>query len=208
MKKRVFLTILLSLLLLTACGKPKPAVVDEPTVFTRTHVADIFIQDMGVIRVELDGYAAPETVKNFVSLAESGFYDNLTFHRIINGFMMQGGDPKGNGFGGSGTTIKGEFVNNGVPNTLSHTRGAISMARSQEYDSASSQFFIVHQDASGDLDGDYAVFGYVSEGMDIVDTICENAKPMDKNGLIAVENRPRIETITAWALDTFTGFEE
>ena len=208
MKKRVFLMILLSLLLLTACGKPKPAVVDEPTVFTRTHVADIFIQDMGVIRVELDGYAAPETVKNFVSLAESGFYDNLTFHRIINGFMMQGGDPKGNGFGGSGTTIKGEFVNNGVPNTLSHTRGAISMARSEEYDSASSQFFIVHQDASGDLDGDYAVFGYVRSGMAIVDAICENAKPMDNNGLIAVENRPRIQTITVWALDTFTGFEE
>ena len=196
MKKRAFLMIVLSLLLLTACGKPKPAVVDEPTVFTPTHVADIFIRDMGVIRVELDGNAAPETVKNFVSLAESGFYDNLTFHRIINGFMMQGGDPKGNGFGGSGTTIKGEFVNNGVPNTLSHTRGAISMARSEEYDSASSQFFIVHQDASDNLDGDYAVFGYVSEGMDIVDTICENAKPMDKNGLIAVENRPRIETIT------------
>ena len=147
-------------------------------------------------------------MKNFVSLAESGFYDNLTFHRIINGFMMQGGDPKGNGFGGSGTTIKGEFVNNGVPNTLSHTRGAISMARSQEYDSASSQFFIVHQDASGDLDGDYAVFGYVRSGMAIVDAICENAKPMDNNGLIAVENRPRIQTITAWALDTFTGFEE
>lgn len=176
--------------------KPKPAVVDQPTVFTPTHVADIAIREMGVIRVELDGNAAPETVKNFVTLAESGFYDNLTFHRIIDGFMMQGGDPKGNGFGGSGTSIKGEFVNNGVPNTLSHTRGAISMARSQEYDSASSQFFIVHQDACDDLDGDYAVFGYVSEGMEIVDEICANAKPMDKNGLIAVENRPRIETIT------------
>ena len=196
MKKRAFLMIVLSLLLLTACGKPKPAVVDQPTVFTPTHVAVISIRDMGDITVELDGNAAPETVKNFVTLAESGFYDNLTFHRIINGFMMQGGDPKGNGFGGSGTTIKGEFVNNGVPNTLSHTRGAISMARSQEYDSASSQFFIVHQDASDNLDGDYAVFGYVSEGMDIVDTICETAKPMDKNGLIAVENRPRIKTIT------------
>ena len=195
MKKRVFLTIVLSLLLLTACGKPKPAVVDEPTVFTPTHVADIFIQDMGVIRVELDGYAAPETVKNFVSLAESGFYDNLTFHRIINGFMMQGGDPKGNGFGGSGTTIKGEFVNNGVPNTLSHTRGAISMARAQPYNSASSQFFIVHEDSLF-LDGQYAVFGHVTEGMDVVDAVCTEAQPLDNNGTIAKSEQPVITSIT------------
>ena len=109
--------------------------------------------------------------------------------------MMQGGDPLGNGYGDSGQSIKGEFVNNGVPNTLSHTRGAISMARSAKYDSASCQFFIVHQDATQHLDGDYACFGYVTEGMDIVDKICAEATPMDSNGLIMVEQRPRIQTI-------------
>ena len=133
---------------------------------------------------------------NFESLANSGFYDGLTFHRIIEGFMMQGGDPLGNGYGDSGKTIKGEFVNNGVANTLSHTRGAISMARSAKYDSASCQFFIVHQDATDSLDGDYAVFGYVIEGMNVVDQICAEATPVDKNGFIMVEQRPRIATIT------------
>ena len=110
--------------------------------------------------------------------------------------MMQGGDPLGNGYGDSGKTIKGEFTNNGVPNTLSHTRGAISMARSPKYDSASCQFFIVHEDARASLDGDYACFGYVTEGMDIVDKICTEATPMDRNGLIMVEQRPHIQTIT------------
>lgn len=158
------------------------------------HTVNIIIKDKGTITVELDADVAPISVTNFVNLAKDGFYDGVTFHRIINGFMMQGGDPTGTGSGGSGVTIKGEFANNGVENNLSHTRGAISMARSKFNDSASSQFFIVHQD-SDFLDGDYACFGYVTEGMEIVDDICENTAGGDYNGIIPETNRPVIETI-------------
>ena len=158
------------------------------------HHVEITIKDMGTITVELDGDAAPITVQNFLDLAGSGFYDGLTFHRIINGFMMQGGDPNGDGTGGSEQTIKGEFAENGIENNLSHTRGAISMARAQNMDSASSQFFIVHQDSTY-LDGQYACFGYVTEGMDIVDQICENTKVEDGNGTVLPENQPVIESI-------------
>ena len=147
------------------------------------------------IKIELDRTAAPNTVNNFLSLANKGFYNGLTFHRIISGFMMQGGDPNGNGTGGSGENIKGEFSANGVDNALSHTRGAISMARSMNYDSASSQFFIMHQDYTS-LDGQYAVFGYVTDGMDIVDGICESAKPTDNNGTIPAAEQPVINSIT------------
>lgn len=160
-----------------------------------TAYADIEIQDYGTITVALDGDAAPETVENFISLAESGFYDGLTFHRIIDGFMMQGGDPNGDGTGGSDETIYGEFSGNGFDNPLSHTRGAISMARSDDYDSASSQFFIVQEDSTY-LDGEYAVFGYVTEGMDIVDEICESAQPTDDNGTIPAEEQPVIVSVT------------
>ena len=164
-------------------------------VASKTYYADIVIADYGTITVELNGEAAPITVENFVSLAKEGFYDGLTFHRIMEGFMMQGGDPEGNGTGGSETTIKGEFSENGVQNDLSHTRGAISMARSMDKDSASSQFFIVHQDSTF-LDGSYAAFGYVTEGMEVVDAICEAAKPIDNNGTIPAENQPVITSIT------------
>ena len=123
-----------------------------------------------VIKIELDYDAAPITAANFEKLVREGFYDGLTFHRVIRGFMIQGGDPRGNGTGGSGTTIKGEFAANGVNNTLLHKRGVISMARSQMPDSASSQFFIMHEDAPH-LDGQYAAFGKVVEGMDAVDEI-------------------------------------
>ena len=156
--------------------------------------AEISIQDYGKITVALDKEAAPQTVENFVSLAQSGFYDGLTFHRIMEGFMMQGGDPDGNGTGGSDKTITGEFTDNGFENNLSHTRGAISMARSADYNSASSQFFIVHQDSTS-LDGQYAVFGYVTDGMDVVDEICSSAEPVDDNGTIPVENQPVITSI-------------
>ena len=159
-----------------------------------THHAEITIKDMGTITVELDGDAAPITVQDFMDLAESGFYDGLTFHRIINGFMMQGGDPNGDGTGGSEQTIKGEFALNGIENGLSHTRGAISMARATDMDSASSQFFIVHEDSTY-LDGQYACFGYVTDGMDIVDTICENTPVEDGNGTVLPENQPVIESI-------------
>ena len=176
-----------------AASKEKLAVsADDINI---THYAKIDIKDFGSVTVALDETAAPETVKNFVSLAESGFYDGLTFHRIIDGFMMQGGDPEGNGTGGSDRNIKGEFSSNGFENNLSHTRGAISMARSQMKDSASSQFFIVHRDSTF-LDGDYAAFGSVTEGMDVVDRICGEAKPADGNGTIPPEDQPVIETIT------------
>lgn len=159
------------------------------------YYADIEIKDYGKITAALYEDAAPVTVKNFVSLAKEGFYNGLTFHRIMEGFMMQGGDPEGTGMGGSGKTIIGEFTNNGYDNNLSHTRGALSMARSNNYNSASSQFFIVHQDSLF-LDGDYAVFGYVTEGIEIVDKVCENAQPLDDNGTIAKDAQPVITSIT------------
>ena len=161
---------------------------------TGTHHVKINVKDYGAISVELDGDSAPITVTNFMKLAKEGFYDGLTFHRILSGFMIQGGDPKGNGTGGSDETIKGEFSKNGVENKLSHTRGAISMARSQENDSASSQFFIVHQDSTF-LDGEYAAFGYVTEGIEIVDKICEDVQAEDSNGTVAAENQPVIESV-------------
>ncbi len=166
----------------------------EEELLTGKHHVDIYIKDMGVISVELDADSAPITVTNFIKLAEEGFYDGLTFHRIREGFMMQGGDPKGDGTGGSANSIKGEFASNGVENPLSHTRGAISMARSSMPNSARSQFFIVHEDSTF-LDGEYAAFGYVTEGMDIVDDICENTTGQDESDVVPVENRPVIEKI-------------
>ncbi|MDO5136723.1 MAG: peptidylprolyl isomerase, partial [Eubacteriales bacterium] len=140
------------------------------------HHAEIEVKDYGTIQVELDGDQAPLTVANFIKLVKGGFYDGLTFHRIIEGFMIQGGDPLGNGTGGSDENIKGEFASNGVKNDISHTRGTISMARASDPNSASSQFFIMHQDGTY-LDGEYAAFGHVTEGMDVVDAICKDAKP-------------------------------
>lgn len=190
MKKfRILLGIvLIPLLFLTGCSS------DEETL-TGKHHAEIVVQDYGTIKVELDADQAPITVQNFIDLANSGFYDGLTFHRIIEGFMIQGGDPNGDGTGGSGHTIRGEFTQNGVNNTLSHTRGAISMARSSAMNSASSQFFIVHEDSTY-LDGSYAVFGYVTEGMDVVDAIATSVTAEDSNGTVAKENQPVIEKIT------------
>ena len=160
----------------------------------KTYYADINIKGYGKITVQLDAKAAPITVENFVNLAQSGFYDGLTFHRIIQGFMMQGGDPEGTGRGGSGTDIKGEFNTNGWMNPLTHTRGAISMARSDDPNSASSQFFIVQKDSTY-LDGSYAVFGNVIEGIEIVDMVCNDAVPTDNNGTIAKADQPIIESI-------------
>lgn len=190
MKKFRFLLgiVLIPLLFLTGCSS------DEETL-TGKHHAEIVVQDYGTIKVELDADQAPITVQNFIDLANSGFYDGLTFHRIIEGFMIQGGDPNGDGTGGSGHTIRGEFTQNGVNNTLSHTRGAISMARSSAVNSASSQFFIVHEDSTY-LDGSYAVFGYVTEGMDVVDAIATSVTAEDSNDTVAKENQPVIEKIT------------
>ena len=147
------------------------------------------------ITLELDADAAPITVANFLKLAESGFYDGLTFHRIMDGFMIQGGDPDGNGSGGSGETIKGEFAQNGVDNPISHVKGVISMARAKNPDSASSQFFITVADSTF-LDGAYAAFGHVTDGMDIAEQIAKDAKPIDNNGTIPADQQPVIERIT------------
>ena len=169
--------------------------VGEDDLLSGKHHIEIDVKDYGVISAELDADIAPITVTNFIRLAQDGFYDGLTFHRIIEGFMIQGGDPTGTGMGGSENTIKGEFSANGVDNSLSHTRGVISMARSQDYDSASSQFFIVQQDSTY-LDGQYAAFGVVTDGMDIVDKICEDTRVEDTNGTVAAENQPVITSIT------------
>ena len=133
------------------------------------------IQNYGTIELELFPEVAPITVKNFENLVKSGFYNGLTFHRVISGFMIQGGDPLGNGTGGSKEKIKGEFSINGIDNPLMHTRGVISMARSMFPDSASSQFFIMHQDAPH-LDGAYAAFGVVTKGIEVVDKIASVQK--------------------------------
>lgn len=191
---RKMLTIMCVLALalgVTACGDSDSG--SEKASGNKHHV-EITVRDYGTIKLELDASVAPKTVENFISLAKDGFYDGLTFHRIIKGFMIQGGDPSGNGTGGSDKTIKGEFSSNGVENNLSHKRGVISMARSGDPDSASSQFFIMHQDTPS-LDGQYAAFGTVTEGIEVVDQICEKTPVVDENGTVEPEQQPKIESI-------------
>lgn len=167
---------------------------DSTEYLSGKHHVEIEVKNYGIISVELDADTAPISVTNFVNLVKEGFYDGLTFHRIIDGFMIQGGDPLGNGTGGSDETIKGEFSSNGIENNISHTRGTISMARSMENDSASSQFFIVQSDSLS-LDGSYAGFGTVTEGMEIVDQICKDTAVQDDNGTVLAEDQPIITTI-------------
>ena len=168
---------------------------EDGELLTGLHHVTIDVQDYGTISLELDADTAPISVTNFINLANEGFYDGLTFHRIISGFMIQGGDPNGNGTGGSEKTIKGEFSANGVENDISHVRGVISMARANDPDSGSSQFFIVHEDSTS-LDGQYAAFGHVTEGMDVVDAICEAVPVQDKNGTVAAADQPVITAVT------------
>ena len=190
MKKIGYLLIVvLTCFLITGCSSDG----DDKMISGKIN-AEINIKNYGVIKLELDADSAPITVTNFVNLVNDKFYDGLTFHRIIDGFMIQGGDPLGNGTGGSEKTIKGEFKNNGFENNISHTRGTISMARSQANDSASSQFFIVQSDSTF-LDGSYAGFGHVTSGMEIVDKICKDTKTEDDNGTVEKENQPVIESI-------------
>lgn len=158
------------------------------------HHVEIEVKDYGTISLELDADTAPISVTNFIRLAKDGFYDGLTFHRIISGFMIQGGDPRGNGTGGSDKTIKGEFSQNGIENDISHERGVISMARSNDPDSASSQFFIMHKDTPS-LDGNYAAFGHVTEGIEIVDKICEDTPVQDNNGTVDPDDQPVITSV-------------
>ena len=165
-----------------------------PPDLTGKHYIQIDIENYGVIVAELDADAAPITVTNFVKLVNEGFYDGLTFHRIISGFMIQGGDPLGNGTGGSSEKIKGEFSSNGWDNPIAHERGVLSMARSSAPDSASSQFFIMHK-AAPHLDGSYAAFGRVLSGIEVVDAICQNTPVTDGNGSVAKVNQPVITSI-------------
>lgn len=197
MKFKHVLIVVMMLLLFTGCGGSSDTsdTYTPPALDTEaTYYADIDIADYGVITVKLDQEAAPVTCANFVELAESGFYDGLTFHRIMADFMMQGGDPSGDGTGGSDNNIVGEFSSNGHENDLSHKRGVISMARAQDPNSASSQFFICHAD-SDFLDGDYAAFGVVTSGIEVVDEVCKKAEPTDNNGTIPSDAQPVINSI-------------
>ena len=198
-KKALIAAIVLAVVLMIAgivC-----AVVFKPGPMDVTHYATIDIEGYGQIKLELYGNTAPETVENFEKLANDGFYDGLTFHRIMEGFMMQGGCPEGNGTGGNKDengneiTIKGEFAANGHENNIAHKRGVISMARnSYSNNSGSSQFFIVQKDTPS-LDGQYAAFGCVIQGIEIVDAICGNAEPTDNNGTIPADKQPKIKSV-------------
>ena len=172
-----------------------PDQTKEDTEVDKTHpIATITMKDGGVIELELYPETAPESVKNFISLANAGFYDGLIFHRVITGFMIQGGDPDGRGTGGPGYSIKGEFAANGVKNDISHVRGVLSMARAQPYDSAGSQFFIMHEDGTY-LDGQYAAFGRVISGMDVVDAIAKTTTDArDKPYKDQIMETVRVET--------------
>lgn len=181
MKKLAFV-LALALCAMLALG----AVAEEATAYV-----EINIENYGTITAELYGNDAPITVENFLKLVNEGFYDGLTFHRIISGFMIQGGDPNGNGTGGSGETIKGEFAQNGVENNIAHTRGTLSMARTNDPNSATSQFFIMHE-AAPHLDGGYAAFGRVISGIEVVDAICKATPVLDSNGTVAPANQPVI----------------
>lgn len=167
-------------------------------VETGDYYVDMAIKDKGTITISLNDAAAPETVRNFVELANKGFYNGTGFHRIIKGFMMQGGSPDGSGSGGSGHNITGEFAENNFDNPMVHTRGTLSMARATDPNSASSQFFIVHETSKSNsysLDGKYAAFGQVISGIEIVDDICTNV-PQGVNGAVATADRPIIEKVT------------
>ncbi len=194
MKKTIILIAALILLLTGCASKQTSGTKQGAQPFQKVRHAEITVRDYGTIKLELDEGTAPITVANFIKLAKDGFYDGLTFHRIMDGFMIQGGDPLGNGTGGAKDTIKGEFSKNGVMNPISHVKGVISMARSNAPDSASSQFFITVADSTF-LDGSYAAFGRVTEGMEVAEQIAKDAKPVDNNGTILPEQQPVIESI-------------
>ena len=198
MKKCIilFLSLILALALFASCGNPgEEQVLPENDENVQTEPVDlvhaeITIKDYGTVKLELDPNEAPITVENFVKLAKDGFYTGLKFHRIMNGFMIQGGaNPEVNL-----DPIVGEFSDNGYANTISHTEGVISMARTPDYNSATSQFFITVADATF-LDGQYAAFGRVTEGLDICKKIASDSRPIDDNGTIPEDEQPIIESI-------------
>lgn len=193
MKKIVVLLVIL--LLVTGCSLKSMFIRENKVIeyLNGKHNIEIKVKDYGTIELELDADTAPITVTNFINLVNDKFYDGLTFHRIMEGFMIQGGDPDANGTGGSENTITGEFIANGIPNDISHVRGVISMARANDYNSASSQFFIMHADNTG-LDSYYAAFGHVTSGMEVVDKIAEvTSEP--ESGFVDYERQPVIEYI-------------
>lgn len=186
MKKTASIIILTAMILLcfTSCGKSGG--------LKGTHHVEMTIKDQGVVKIELDGDNAPLTVENFVNLCNDGYYDGLTFHRHISGFILQGGDPDGTGLGGCESSVEGEFAANGIKNTIKHKAGVISMARNQfNYNSASSQFFICLGTVS-ELDGEYAAFGKVTEGMEIINALC---KTLPESDCLPTEQQPVIESI-------------
>lgn len=189
MNKKSFLIIIFVLIfIIMSCYLTGKNTKKQDNYLSGTYKVQIKVKEYGVIDLELDADNTPITVTNFIDLVKSGYYDGLKFHRIIDGFMMQGGA------GETRKNIKGEFSNNGIENKISHVRGTISMARSSEYDSGSTQFFIVQSDSTY-LDGNYAAFGRVTNGMDIVDKICKFAKVIDNNGTVEEDNQPVIEYI-------------
>ena len=196
MANKIFALImsLVMLIGLSGCGKENAESVPESEKAYGNYEVVITVENYGEIELTLYGDKAPITVKNFLDLANEGFYDGLTFHRVIKDFMIQGGDPKGDGTGGSDKNIKGEFESNGFENDILHERGVISMARSKDPDSASSQFFIMHE-TSPHLDGDYAAFGKVTKGMDVVDKIAEETIVSGYNGEVLPENQPVIKSV-------------
>jgi len=213
MKKITYVCILslLFTLLLVGCGKkdkyPNPN-NDTEQYLSGKHYVRMFLADYGPLYLVLDADAAPATVTNFVRLANEGFYDNLTIHRVVEGFMIQGGDPKANGTGGSAYTLPGEFAANGFENPISHVRGTISMARrSDDNNSASSQFFIMQEDAP-DLDGQYAAFGTVVSGMEYVDIICANIPIINEEGFVTYDEQPVISTVRVLSEEDFKYLEQ
>ena len=210
--KRIVKIVLVSLLAISlfACSSGSGSASENKT---KKPKVEISVKDFGVMQAELEPEIEPITVDNFLKLVNEGFYNGLTFHRVVPDFIIQGGDPAGDGTGGSGETIKGEFESNGVPNSISHVRGVLSMGRlNGEPDSASSQFFIVHKDAlkvdeNGDpvkdesgnyvnyLDGEYAAFGRLISGIEVVDKICEEVPAVDYSGYVDITDQPKIEYI-------------
>ena len=202
-KSKLSLLIIIAMIFITGCSfKDLFVKENQNKEYLKGKVnVQMIVKDYGTIELELDADVAPITVTNFVNLVNDKFYDGLTFHRVVSGFMIQGGDPNHDGSGGLEETIKGEFTNNGVENTISHVRGVISMARrggypdtSETMNSASSQFFIVHKDSTF-LDGNYAAFGHVTKGMDVVDKIVATINPTENDIEIAYEKQPVITSI-------------
>lgn len=195
MKKFVIIACLIIAFLLMLLLQKKSENDANKDLLKGKYYVDIEIEKYGTISLELDADAAPITVTNFIKLVDAGYYNGTKLHRIMKGFMMQGGQ------GAETDTIKGEFASNGVKNDISHVRGVISMARADDKNSASSQFFIVHEDSTF-LDGNYAGFGHVTKGIEVVDNICKDAKPTDDNGTIEESKMPVIKTITRREITT------